>query len=201
VNQKQNENPLEELPASDTPSAAPETPRPAAQEAASWTSRYGRIVAAVTAGVFALGCGAVYQHLQAQLSDLRNELSTLTHDLHKDLANIGTSYGRMVKKADYDSRFTKLWDTLKELRADRSDLTMLKERCTGLMEACKAAEADRRRLMDDLARLRERRAGEEEKRELASEIRALRLRIAELERPGGKANVTPAGHLEDVKHP
>jgi DNA repair exonuclease SbcCD ATPase subunit len=201
VFQKQKDQPVETNLAQDNMSDAPQSVQPAAPEAGGWTTRYGRICAVVAVGVVALGCGAVYQHLQAQVTELRNEVGTLTHDLHRDLEGIGTSYAAMVKKADYDSRFSKLFDVLKELRADRNDLTTLKERCAGLLESCKSADAERRRLRDDLARLSERRAGEEEKRELASEIRALRLRIAELEKPVSKPYLLPAGHVDDPRHP
>jgi hypothetical protein len=138
---------------------------------------------------------AVYMHLQRQVRDLRNELGQLGTDLRKDLARLHESYGTMVKKHDHDGRVRQVWDALKELRADRSDLTILKERCAALLERLKAGDEERRQIAGEVRHLREGKAGEDERQALAREIRAIRERMAQLE--GGKAVVVPAGHAEE----
>jgi chromosome segregation ATPase len=157
---------------------------------------FWRLFGGAAVGLTALVIATVYQQMQGQLNTLRNELAGLNKNLHKDLDQISASNGGLVKKNDHDSKVLKVWETIKELRADRNDLTILKERCTVLREVLKAGEAERQRLADELRRLRERQAGEDEKRDLVREIRALRLRITQMEGALARPVITTTGHLE-----
>jgi hypothetical protein len=178
-------------------------PAPAAAEGAPESQPSGSLVWKLAGGavfaVIVLVCGAVYTHMQRQVADLRHELSHLSGDLRKDLGRLHESYGTMVKKHDHDGRVRQVWDSLKELRADRYDLTTLKERCSALSEAVKSSDAERQLLAGEVGKMRERKASEDERQALAREIRALRERIAQLE--GGKAPVTRAGHAEEQDRP
>src|SRR5262249_22347764 len=122
------------------------------------------------------------------------ELGMLSKDLRKELGRLSTSHGEMIKKDDHTTRMRATWDALKELRTDRSDLSVLRERCSVLLEMIKAGDAERARLLTEVRQMREKLAGESERQTLVREIRTLRERIAQLE--GGKPGVVPAGHTE-----
>jgi hypothetical protein len=104
----------------------------------------------------------------------------------------------MIKKDDHNGRLSKVWEAMKELRADRADLTTLRERCSVLLEVYKAGEQERRALADEVRRLRDRKAALAEREALLGEIRAIRERIAQLENRPAKAPVRTAGHSEEA---
>src|SRR5262249_32771827 len=95
--------------------------------------------------VFVAGA-TVYQQMESQVSELRGELGMLSKDLRKELGRLSTSHGEMIKKDDHTTRMRATWDALKELRTDRSDLSVLRERCSVLLEMIKAGDAERARL-------------------------------------------------------
>lgn len=191
--------------AASTPPAAPILPvDPPPHKAATpyrWMPLAWRLVGGAAILIAFLGGMALYHQMQAQLGGLRNDLGALTRDVHKDLEQINLSHGAMVKKGDHDNRLRTVWDSMKELRADRSDLTMLKERCSALLEVFKAGEAERRQLTEELRRLRERQTGADERGELVREIRELRLRLAHIEGSRRNPSVTPANHVEPSPSP
>lgn len=197
MSQKRKDRPLipAAVTATPTPTAAPEPPPPDAPAAKPdhkgliWRALGGAVVAAI---IF-LGV-AVYQQLQAQLRELRGELGSISKDARRDLAALGERHAGLTKRADHDARVRLIWDAVKELRNDRSDLGRLKERCGLLLDLYKAGEDERRALVGDVRRLSEKKAGDDGQA-LVREIRALRERIAQLEgAPKGK--LTPASHAD-----
>jgi uncharacterized protein HemX len=170
-------------------------PEKPAERATFW-----RLFGATAVAVVALIGVATYLHLQSQITAQRQELSALNKELRKDLATIGGSYADMVKKDDHTTRLRTVWDTLKEVRSDRSDLTTMKERCAVLAEAYKAGEEDRRALAAEVRRLRESKTADEERATLAREVRSLRERLAQIEgRP--KTKVISAEHVAEQEEP
>jgi Tfp pilus assembly protein PilN len=180
--------------------AADQTGAAATEEKPAERSLPWRIFGAAAVAVVALVGVGTYLHLQSQITAQRQELSTLNKELRKDLAAMGGSYADMVKKDDHTTRLRTVWDTLKELRADRSDLTTMKERCALLAEAYKAGEEDRRVLAAEVRRLRESKTAADERDGLVREIRSLRERIAQIEgKP--KAKGISAEHVAEQEEP
>jgi hypothetical protein len=172
---------------------------PAAQDRPA-EGKFWRIVGATAVAVVAMIGVASYLHLQSQIAAQRQELSALNRELRKDLAAIGGGYADAVKKDDHTTRMRSVWDTLKDLRADRSDLTTMKERCALLTEAYRAGEEDRRALAAEVRRLRESKTADDERDALVREIRLLRERIAQVEgKPKTKA--ISAEHVEEQQEP
>jgi len=137
----------------------------------------------------------VYQQMQAQLTLLRAELASLSKETRRELASMGEKQGGLTKRADHEGRVRLIWDSLKELRNDRSDLGRLKERCGLLLDLYKAGEDERRQLLADVRKLSEKKTGGDN-RALARELRALRERIAQLE-SGPKVKLITTGHAEE----
>jgi hypothetical protein len=181
------------------PAASPSFPAPALP--AAWTPLFWRLFGVVVAGVVAVIGVTVYLHMQANLSAVRQELSTLSQDMRRDLSRLAESYGTMIKKDDHNNRLSKLWDTMKELRADRSDLTTLKERCSVLLEVYRAGEDERRALAAEVRRLSDSKTATAEREALVRDIRALRERLAQLENPRGKSAVQATEHAEEQEKP
>jgi hypothetical protein len=156
-----------------------------------------RVFGSAVLSIVALVCLAAYQQLTGQVACLRHELSHLNKDLRKDLGRISESYGELVKKEECNTKVRGVWDAIKELRTDRSDLTTLKERCAVLLEVFKAGEAERQQLVKEIQALRESSASAQERRELVKEIHAIRERIAALEGGPARPATTPAGDAEE----
>jgi hypothetical protein len=169
------------------PAGGGEAP-PAEAKAPARTPTFWRVFGVAAAAVTAVvGVGA-YQQAQSQINAQRREVAALNKELRKDLTELGGRYADMVKKEEHNSRVRTVWDTLKELRADRSDLTKTTERCDQLTKAYEAGEQDRRSLEAEVRRLRESQTAEDERAALTREIRALRERIAQIEgKPKAKA--------------
>jgi len=159
---------------------------------------FWRVFGGTVLSIVALVCLAAYQQVTGQVAALRHELGHLNKDLRKDLTRISENCGELVKKEECNTKVRGVWDAIKELRADRCDLTILKERCAVLLEVFKAGQAERQQLASQVQALRESRAGAEQRRELVREIRAIRERIAALEAgPTRPATTTPAGAAEE----
>jgi outer membrane murein-binding lipoprotein Lpp len=172
---------------------APE-PKEASKMPLFWRVFGGAAVAAV-----AVVAVAVYTNMQNQISRQRQELTALNKDLRHDMARLAESYAGMIKKEDHTTRMRTAWDTIKELRADRGDLTTMKERCALLLEVYKASEAEGRSLAAEVRRLRESKTAADERDQLVREIRALRERLAQLESRPNKARTIPAAHEQEKR--
>jgi len=136
----------------------------------------------------------IYQQMQAQLTLLRSELSSLNKETRRELASMGEKQAGLTKRADHEGRVRLIWDSLKELRNDRSDLGRLKERCGLLLDLYKAGEDERRQLLADVRKLSEKKPGDSQA--LVRELRTLRERIAQLE-SAPKVKVVTTGHAEE----
>jgi hypothetical protein len=131
-----------------------------------------------------------YQQTMAQIASLRNDVATLDKDLRKELARLSETQTLMIKKDDHNGRVRQVWDTIKELRSDHSDLTTMKERCSVLVDLFKAGEQDRLALLSEVRKLREKLASDCERHPLNVEIRTLRERLGRLE--GSNVGLLPA---------
>jgi hypothetical protein len=142
-----------------------------------------------------------YQQLANQINDVRGDLKNLNTDLRKELGRLAEGQGELVKKGEMNSRVTSVWDNMKELRGDLTTLTTLKERALALERMLQSGEEERRRLAEEVRRLREAQAGEEQRAELIREVRRLRERLSALEGRGEKTGVTPATYRREGGSP
>src|SRR5439155_26275606 len=137
------------------------------------------------------------QQFNSQLNELRNEYNHLNADLRKDFARLAEGQGELAKKDEVSTRLRSVWDSMKELQAERATLTAVKERCAILQDLYRAGVEERKELGQEMQKLREGRAGEEERRELVREVQRLRERLAALEGRQGGGAVKPAVHSEE----
>ena len=138
---------------------------------------------------------AVHQNMDRQVNLLRAQISELNQELRRDLGRISESHGAMIKKEDHATRIRTVWDTIKEMNGDHTDLTRVKERCALLQEMSKGTEDERRQMAEEVRRLREAQAGDTDKVALTRELRELRERLAQIE---GKPVVRPVSHQAEA---
>jgi chromosome segregation ATPase len=204
VTQKRSDRQPQQAPSAEPP-ARPEAEPPPAKgqdKDEGRISLFWRVFGGALLSIAAMVGVTVYQQLTSNLSSLRADLVHLNTDLRKDLGRISESYGDLVKKEDCSSRLRSVWDSIKDVQGDRSDLTALEERCAVLTELFKASEAERRQLAREIQQLREQQAGASERQEVVREIRQLRERIALLEgRQASASAVTPASPQEKAEEP
>lgn len=87
----------------------------------------------------------IYQNLNGGLNEVRNDLKHLT-----------VTSGDQVKKDELHNRITPLWTTIKELQAAKEAGAVRDGRMTYLEQQLKAGDEERRELVRQLQRLRER---------------------------------------------
>ena len=155
---------------------------------------FWRVFGGTVLSITALVIMTAYQSLTGTIAELRNELTHLNTDLHKELGRAGEVQGELVKKEEADSRLSAVWRGIKEMQDERKDLDALRERCQGLMDAFKSSEQERQRLAREVQGLREKQAAGEERQALVAEVQKLRERLAGLE--GHRGSVKQAGHRE-----
>jgi chromosome segregation ATPase len=159
-------------------------------------SLFWRIFGGTLLSIAAMVGITLYQQVANQVNALRTDLGYLNTDLRKDLGRVTENYGELVKKEEVAGRTKSVWDAIKELRGDRTELAALKERCEVLLEMLRAGERERRQLARELQKLREQRAGAEERLALVREVQQLRERIARLQGRRAAQAVRPADHVE-----
>ena len=131
-------------------------------------SVFWRIFGGTLLSIVFLAVLTVWQQFSAQLNDLRGELGHVSKDFRKDLNRFSEGQAELVKKEEFGSRMRSVWDSIKELQADRTTVTRLNERCDLLKEMVKAAEEERKGLGRELQRLRERLASLEGRQTLST---------------------------------
>jgi CII-binding regulator of phage lambda lysogenization HflD len=108
-------------------------------------SVFWRVFGGTLLSITALVCITVYQQFNGSLNELRHGLNAL-HETRADL----------VKKDEFSSRMTSVWNGIKELQAAHAAAAAAKERITLLEQQLKASEEDRKELTREFQRLRER---------------------------------------------
>lgn len=158
-------------------------------------SAFWRIFGGTVLSIMALVVVTLFNQMNSSIGEVRAELSYLNKDLHKDMTRLGEGHADLVKKDEFSTRTRSIWDSIRELRADSTAITSLKERTTSLEQQLKTAEEDRKELAREMTRLREAKAVEQDRKELVRELQHLRERLATVEgrQPAG-APVKPAVH-------
>jgi DNA repair exonuclease SbcCD ATPase subunit len=110
-------------------------------------SMFWRVFGGTLLSIAALVGITLYQQFSNSLSELRTNLSRLTE-----------SRADFVKVDDCNTRFTAVWNSVKELQAANAAVLALKERSALLEQQVKASEEERKELTRELQQLRERQA-------------------------------------------
>jgi hypothetical protein len=114
------------------------------------------------------------------------------HEVRGDLGRLREVAGDFIRKDDFNSRQSTLWNSIRELQAMQTSVTVLANKQTNLEQQASAVEKDHKELLAvsaALQALREKDAAlekivkeaETERREFAREFQHLRERIAKLE--------------------
>jgi DNA repair ATPase RecN len=194
MTQKRRDHPAQEPTAlsQPMPPAAPSGEATPGEGGMTWLWRISGGILLLAAALIAV---AGYQNMDNQMNRLRDQLGTLTQELHRDLDRLGENNGAMIKKDDHSTRLRTVWDSIKEMSGDHTDLTRVKERCAILQEMAKGNEEERRQMAEEVRRLRESQAGDGDKATLTRELRDLRERLAQIE---GKRSVHPVSHQAEA---
>jgi hypothetical protein len=156
-------------------------------------SLFWRICGGTVLSILALAAVTVYQQINASLNELRN-----------DFGRLSESNADMVKKEEFNTRLTTVWNSIKELQATPAAVTALKEQAALVEQQLKAEQEHREAtgkeleglnsavtVLKERAILQEQQARQEqERRELVRELQQLRERLANLE--GRQTTTSPA---------
>jgi chromosome segregation ATPase len=113
-------------------------------------SLFWRISAGTLLGVAGMVAATLYQHFNTSLNELR-----------ADLKQLNAAAGETAKRDEVRSRFSTLWTSVKELSATSSTLAAQQVRWEQLEQQVRASEKERKELVRELQRLRERLASVE----------------------------------------
>jgi chromosome segregation ATPase len=166
---------------------------------------FWRVCGGTLLSIGALAVVTVYQSLTGSINEMRAELNR-ANEARAD----------MVKKEEYASLQTKIWDRMQNLQKDLTTVQLemngsVKERMNSLdlqLKSASATQKDVQALQQSLAALQEKstlrdqhlKEIEDERKELVKEVQALRERLAKLEaatdiRPAAKTAARPISDL------
>jgi DNA repair exonuclease SbcCD ATPase subunit len=151
---------------------------------------FWRVFGGTVLSIAALVMMTAYQSLNGGIADMRSDIGRLDAEMRKDVGRLNDTQGDLVKKEEMNSRLQLVWTSIRELQDDRKDLITLKERCQAVAGMVQEGQRQRDQLSQEIQRLREQQAADEERRALVKELGQLRERLAGLE--AQKANVKHA---------
>jgi hypothetical protein len=136
--------------------------------------------------------GAIISIAALAAITLYNNLATGIAELRTEIGRGNDARAELVKKDEFNSRSTSMWNRIQELQAVQLGMTSLKEKVSGLEQQLRAADEDHKSLLQaqvQISGLQEKAAAreallksaEEERKVLCKEVAALRERIAKLE--------------------
>jgi hypothetical protein len=136
--------------------------------------------------------GAIISIAALAAITLYNNLATGIAELRTEIGRGSDARAELVKKDEFNSRSTSMWNRIQELQAMQLGMTSLKEKVSGLEQQLRAADEDHKSLLQaqvQISGLQEKAAAreallksaEEERKVLCKEVAALRERIAKLE--------------------
>ena len=110
-------------------------------------SVFWRVFGGTLLSIGALVCITLYQQFTNNVTELRSTVNRLAE-----------SRGDFIKLEDCNARFTAMWNIIKELQSSNAALLALRERSALLEQQVKTAEEERKELVHEIQRLRERQA-------------------------------------------
>ena len=144
-------------------------------------SVFWRVFGGAIISIAALAAITLYNNIAGAIAELRTEIGRGNE-----------ARAELVKKDEFNSRSTSMWNRIQELQAMQLGMTSLKEKVSGLEQQLRAAEEDHKALLQaqvQISGLQEKAASreaqakavEEERKTLCKELLVLRERIAKLE--------------------
>jgi hypothetical protein len=163
-------------------------------------SVFWRVFGGAIISIAALAAITLYNNLATGIAELRTEIGR-GNDARADL----------VKKDEFNSRSTSMWNRIQELQAVQLSMTSLKEKVSGLEQQLRAADEDHKSLLQaqvQISGLQEKAAAreallksaEEERKVLCKEMQVLRERIAKLEGLQGSRLRPKSGEGSEQEH-
>ena len=108
-------------------------------------SVFWRVFGGTILSITALSVITAYQNLAGGI-----------HDVRVEVGNLRAAGGDYVKKDEFNTRTTSIWNGIKETQAITPSVTVLNNKASMLETHLAAAEAERRELCRELLQLRER---------------------------------------------
>jgi hypothetical protein len=113
-------------------------------------SLFWRVFGGTLLSIGALVVVTVYQQFSNSLFELRN-----------DMIHLNEARADLVKKDDFNTRMTSVWNSMKDLQTATNAVTSLRERTMLLEQQLKEAENERKELTREVQKLRDRVAATE----------------------------------------
>lgn len=113
-------------------------------------SVFWRVFGGTILSIAALVVVTVYQQFSSALGELRS-----------DMIRANEARAELLKKDEFNSRMTSVWNSVKEVQNGQAAVTALRERAALLEQQLKTAEDERKELTRQLQQLRERMAAVE----------------------------------------
>jgi hypothetical protein len=113
-------------------------------------SLFWRVFGGTLLSIGALVVVTVYQQFSNSLFELRN-----------DMIHLNEARADLVKKDDFNTRMTSVWNSMKDLQTATNAVTSLRERTMLLEQQLKEAESERKELTREVQKLRDRVAATE----------------------------------------
>jgi hypothetical protein len=108
-------------------------------------SLFWRVFGGTLLSIAALVVVTVYQQFSNSLFELRN-----------DMIHLNEARADLIKKDDFNSRMTSVWNSMKDLQTASTAVTSMRERTALLEQQLKEAESERKDLAREVQQLRER---------------------------------------------
>ena len=108
-------------------------------------SVFWRVFGGTILSIVALVVVTVYQQFSGALGELRS-----------DMVRANEARAELLKKDEFNSRMTSVWNSMKEVQNGQAAVTALRERAALLEQQLKTAEDERKELTRQLQQLRER---------------------------------------------
>jgi hypothetical protein len=106
---------------------------------------FWRVFGGTLLSIAALVVVTVYQQFSNSLFELRN-----------DMIHLNEARADLLKKDDFNTRLTSVWNSIKDLQTAQATVTGLRERAALLEQHLKDAETDRKEMTHKMDQLRDR---------------------------------------------
>jgi signal transduction histidine kinase len=123
------------------------------------------------------------------------------HELRLDIGRMREAGGEFIKKDEFNTRTTTMWNSIRDLQAVNATVTVLTNKLTAAEQQLATAERERKEMQAALAQAavleKQIKDAEAERKEICRELQQLRERLAKLEgKDELKPAVKPAAHQE-----
>lgn len=142
---------------------------------------FWRVFGGTVLSIASLVVMTAYSGFTGGMAEAKGDVAQLGQEIRKEITRLGEVRSELIEKDDFNTKMASAWRNLDELKDDHAQLVELRERCRELVAAFKDGEKQRRALERDIQSAREDQAAERERRGLVEELGKLRERLASLE--------------------